>query len=693
MQATQILSPDAFYWSIGQACKRERIPVDIERVRRRFPPPLTAESFVLAATELGLRAGIAEIEANDLTPGHLPCFAIFNPADNGAQLAGMIAQLIAREEGSVTVLDPLALQTEERPWADFIRAYSGRIIRVTAASDPEPGASVRSRASFGLGWFVPELLKHRRIWRDVLVASLAIQLAALAAPLCTQVIIDKVVVHQTSSTLLVVAIALLILMLFSASMGWIRQYLVLHTGTRIDAVLGSKVFEHLLGLPVRYFEQRPTGTVVARLQAVETIREFLSGAAAALLLDLPFMLVFVAIMFWYSPLLSLIVLAAMALMVLLGAGAVPAIRGRLNSQFLAGARAQAFITEHVAGMETVKSLQMEPRLKLRYNELLARCLATSFSARQLSGTYGVLAGLVEQLMMLAVLVAGAWMVMQNEGFTIGMLVAFQLISSRLSQPLMRVAALWQEFQQTAVAVQRLGDVMDAPIEPDALLPTRPAPASVTIEFCSVSFRHAENLPYLYREFNFRLDPGECVALMGPSGCGKSTLARLLLGTYMPSDGRILVNGCDTRGMPVSELRVHFGVVLQDARLFSGTLHENLTAGNPLADTADIVRACQLAEIHSFIEQLPEGYQTRIGECGAGLSGGQRQRIAIARALLRQPRALIFDEAGSNLDATTADQLGSTISRLKGVISVLFIAQQLPASLQVDRVVSIGGAST
>jgi len=232
--------------------------------------------------------------------------------------------------------------------------------------------------------------------------------------------------------------------------------------------------------------------------------------------------------------------------------------------------------------------------------------------------------------------------------------------------------------------------MNAPVEPDSLLPTRPAAARTTIEFSSVSFRHAENLPYLYRNFDFRLGPGECVALMGPSGSGKSTLASLLLGSHMPTEGRILVNNCDTRAMPVSELRSHFGVVLQEARLFSGTLYENLAHANPRSGMADIARVCKLAEIHAFIERLPEGYQTRIGEQGVGLSGGQRQRLAIARALLRNPRVLIFDEAGSNLDAHTAEQIGHTVSRLKGAMSILFIAHQLPASLNADRVCTLPG---
>jgi subfamily B ATP-binding cassette protein HlyB/CyaB len=577
---------------------------------------------------------------------------------------------------------------------DFASVFAGAVVRfsrTSGATDSPAERREETQPKFGFSWFVPELLRHRSIWRDVLLASLAVQIMGLAVPLFTQVVIDKVVVHQTSSTLAVVAVALLLFMLFTALMNWIRQYLVLHTGNRVDAVLGSRVFAHLLALPARYFDQRPTGTVVARLQGVETIREFVSGAAVTLLLDLPFMLVFAAVMFWYSWMLSLIVVVAMAAVVAISLAVVPSIREKLNRQFLAGARNQAFVTEHISAIETVKSLQMEPRLKSRYDDFLADYLEASFRTRRLSNTYGVCASLIEQLQTLAVLVAGAWLVMQNEGFTIGMLVAFQMFSSRVCQPILRLTGLWQEFQQAVVAVRRLGDLMNAPAEPDSLVPTRPAVATTSIEFAEVSFRHAENLPYLYRGFNFQLGSGECVALMGPSGSGKSTLAKLLLGTCMPTDGQIRVNGRDTRTMPVSELRAHFGVVLQDSRVFSGSLYENLVNANPRAGMEDIARACRLAEIHDFIVQLPDGYQTRIGEQGIGLSGGQKQRLAIARALLRHPRVLIFDEAGSNLDAETAEQIGHTVSRLKGGMSILFIAHQLPASLQVDRVCTLGFA--
>lgn len=690
MQAKQILSTDAFLWTLGCACQFEQIPFDAERVSRRFPPPHTLDGIVAAAAELGLLAELAQCPVDAISAQRLPCFALVSDAAGDAA-NGSVRMLLAADARQFTVLGPDARQAVVVDADEFTPAFSGTIVRFTK-SMPEPAdPDGEKRQAFGFSWFVPELLRHRAIWRDVLLASLAIQLMGLAVPLCTQVIIDKVVVHQTSSTLVVVAVALFAFMLFTALMNWIRQYLVMHTGNRVDAVLGSRVFAHLLALPTRYFEQRPTGTVVARLHGVETIREFVSGATVTLLLDLPFMLLFAAIMVWYSWLLSLVVLAALALVVTISIAVVPSIRARLNRQFLAGARSQAFVTEHIAGIETVKSLQMEPRLKSRYDELLADYLAASFSTRRLSNTYGVCAGLIEQLQTLFVLVAGAWLVMQNEGFTIGMLVAFQMFSSRVCQPLLRLAGLWQEFQQAAVAVRRLGDVMNAPAEPDSLVPTRPAAATTTIEFSSVSFRHAENLPYLYRNFDFQLGSGECVALMGASGSGKSTLAKLLLGTYMPTDGQIRVNGCDIRTMPVGELRSHFGVVLQDARVFSGSLYDNLVSANPHAGMDDIAQACRLAEIHDFISRLPDGYQTRIGEQGIGLSGGQKQRLAIARALLRHPRVLIFDEAGSSLDAQTAEQIGHTVSRLKGGMSILFIAHQLPASLKVDRVFTLAGA--
>jgi subfamily B ATP-binding cassette protein HlyB/CyaB len=573
---------------------------------------------------------------------------------------------------------------------EFGREYAGIVLlfaRETEFPIDQTDLSL-SAPAFGFMWFVTELLRHKAIWRDVILASLAIQLMALATPVLTQVTIDKVIAHHTTSTLAAIGIALGIFVIFTALLSWVRQYLVLHAGNRIDAVLGAQVFEHLFRLPPRYFEPRSTGVLVARVHGVETIREFLSSAAVTLILDVPFLLIFLAVMFYYSLALTLITCVVLFTIVVLSLAITPLLRRRLNRQFLLGARNQAFLTEYVSGMETVKSLQMEPQLNARYGEYLATYLKAGFDTRQLANTYNVAAHGLEQMMTLAILCLGAWVVMESKEFTVGMLVAFQMFASRLSQPMLHLVGLWQQFQQADIAVKRLGDIMNVPPEPYSMIPSREAKGEGAIEIRRLSFRYGDNLPYLYRDLSFTITPGACVAIMGPSGSGKSTLARLLQGFYLPSDGAILLDGLDVRHLSANELRQYFGVVPQDTVLFSGTVYENLVIANPHTDFERVVQACKLAEIHDVIEQLPEGYQTRIGEHGVGLSGGQKQRIAIARALLKRPRILIFDEATSSLDAATAEQFAKTVNRFKGKVTMFFIAHQLPRALQVDNEITL-----
>jgi ATP-binding cassette, subfamily B, bacterial HlyB/CyaB len=284
--------------------------------------------------------------------------------------------------------------------------------------------------------------------------------------------------------------------------------------------------------------------------------------------------------------------------------------------------------------------------------------------------------------------------MHNPEFTIGMLVAFQVFSGRLSQPVLRLVGLWQEFQQADIAVKRLGDVMNAPAEPMTLIPTRANVNQATnITVDGLGFKYADELPWLYQNLSFNIQAGHCVLVMGPSGCGKSTLAKLLLGFYRPQEGTIKLNGQDISYLAANELRNHFGVVPQETTLFSGTIYDNLILANPHASFEQIIQACQLAEIHQAIENLPEGYQTMVGENGTGLSGGQKQRIAIARALLKQPKVLIFDEAVSNLDQQTAEHFAQTVNKLKGKVTILFITHQLPKGLQVDEAVVLGKTET
>ena len=700
-------SSAAYVWGLQSICERHRIPFAPHIALQQVSPPYTLVSFQRAAQGIGLKSASRHVAIEQLPHLPLPCLAVLKPkSPAAAQGEGLAAPWDAEKpeaawSGLAIVLRCDAEQViyiaegEPKPIAASLKAferdYTGTVLLFSPAADAARHyeESLNEPQPFGFRWFVPELLKHRRIWRDVLLASLAIQLMALAAPIFTQIVIDKVIVHHTVNTLIAIGVGLFMFMAFTAGMTWVRQYLVLHTGNRIDAVLALQVFEHLFRLPLAYFEHRPTGTLVARVQGVETIRQFLSGAAVTLILDVPFLFIFLAIMFYYSGLLTLITLGVLALIVVVSVAVTPLLRARINRQFLLGARNQAFLTEYVAGMETVKSLQMEPRLGSRFGDYLASYLEAGFKTRQLSNTYNVAANTLEQFLTLAILCVGAWLVMTTTSMTIGMLVAFQMFASRLSGPLLRMVGLWQEFQQASIAVQRLGDVMNAPVEPYSMIPARAGAGRGRIEIQNLSFRYADNLPYLYRGFDLTIDPGRCVAIMGPSGSGKSTLAKLLQGFYLPSDGSILIDGYDIGHLSANELRQYFGVVPQETTLFSGTIYDNLAHANPHATFERVVRACKYAEIHETIEQLPQGYQTEIGEHGVGLSGGQKQRIAIARALLKRPKILIFDEATSSLDPPTAEQFARTVNRLKGKVTMLFIAHQLPKGLQTDGTITLG----
>ena len=693
------ISSSTFVWALQGLCQLQRVPFAAALVQQQFPPPHDLVSLRQAASALGLKCGLRESRAPELPELRAPFLAVL-AADgaDGGQTAGVgthrLALVLKCGADGISWVESGSASPSTARLDEFAAFFDGKVLLCAPAPVPLKDGDAPERPRFGFRWFVPELARHRSIWRDVLLASLAIQLMALATPVFTQIVIDKVIVHHTLSTLVVIGIGLAIFIFFTAAMSWVRQYLVLHTGNRIDAVLGSQVFEHLFRLPPRYFEHRPTGVLVARMHGVETIREFLASAAVTLVLDVPFLFIFLAIMFCYSVTLTLITVAVLLLILLLSLAVTPLLRERVNRQFLLGARNQAFVTEYISGMETVKSLQMEPQLVRRFGDYLATYLQSGFATRQLSNGYTVAATALEQFLTLAILCVGAWMVMTSQEFTIGMLVAFQMFASRLSQPMLHLVGLWQQFQQADIAVQRLGDVMDAPPEPYSLVPVREARAGEgRIEIRKLSFRHAANLPYLYRDFDLGIEPGQCVALMGPSGCGKSTLAKLLQGFYQPGEGSILIDGRDIRHMSANELRQHFGVVPQETVLFSGTIYDNLTLANPLATFEQVVQACRLAEIHEAVEALPNGYRTEIGEHGAGLSGGQKQRIAIARALLKGPRVLIFDEATASLDAPTAEQFARTVNQFRGRVTMVFIAHQLPRALQVDAAIALGPHET
>lgn len=691
--AAHRISTHDLIWALGSFSALHSKPFDPALLTQQFPPPHATDSLVRASRALGFKTEHRHCSVGQLHDVPMPCLVVLTAAGDAASPSDSHLAMLVQIHADRAVLFHAGTNTPTTyPIQDFTAIFANRAILLAPnpRSPSDPDAPVQRQATFGFRWFIPELLKHRGVWFQVLIASLVIQLLALATPLFTQVVIDKVVVHRTESTLIVIGVALAVFMIFTSGLSWIRQYLVLHTGNRVDAVLGAAVFEHVLKLPPRYFEQRQTGVIVARLRGVENIREFIASAAVTVVLDLPFLLIFVAMMFAYSVPLSLLTLGLISVIVVMSFIVAPIFRTRMNEQFLLGARTQAFTTEYVSGMETVKSLQLEPQLRDRYGDYLAEYLRSGFEVRQIANTYNVLANGIEQLLTLLILIGGAYLVMHGSDFTIGMLIAFQMFASRVSQPLLRLVALWQQFQQARLSVDRLGDVMNAPTEPYTVQPRRFGASRGLVEIEELSFRYGPGLPLLYEGFNMRIEPGKVIALMGPSGTGKSTLAKLLQGFYLPENGRIKIEGQDIRNLAANELRHHFGIVPQETTLFATTVYENLHMANPAATTEQIVEACRMAEIHDTISRLPDGYQTEIGERGAGLSTGQKQRIAIARALLKRPSVLVFDEATSSLDQATAEHLAMTINALRGKVSILFITHALPENLITDEIVNLGG---
>jgi len=689
------LAPADVLWAIGSLCNLHRRPFDAAAHARRAPPPHTLATLAEGLREAGFEVRVTRAGPGALGRLALPCIALLRAAagtGDGAQSACAVhavrpALVVAASQDRVVWFPAGARAPTEAAADAFAGQATGVSILVRPRGDASDGDPAGGPAdAFGFRTVLAELARHRGVVRDVLAASLALHLTALALPLASQAVIDKVIVNRATGTLAVVGVALALLIGFSAALAWLRQYLVIHTGTRVDAALGSRVYSHLLRVPLGFFERRPVGVLVARMNGVETVREFLSGAAVTVALDVPFALVFVVVMAFYSVPLTLVTLAAVAALAVLSLVVAPPLQRRLNDQFLAGARTQALATEAVGGIETVKALELESVFARRYDDALATWLRAGFATRQLANGYQAVAGALEQALSAAILCAGAWLVMRGDDFTIGMLVAFQMFATRVSQPVLRLAGLWQQFQQAAIAVRRLADVMDVPPEPRSGAASARRDAA-RLSFAGLGFRHGEG-PWLMRGLDLDVAAGECVVITGPSGCGKSTLCRLAAGFAFPCEGAVRLDGRDTRALASDELRGALGVVPQETVLFAGTVLENLLLAHPHASQGEVERACRRAGIHDAVAALPDGYRTRLGERGIGLSGGQKQRLALARALLRAPRLLLLDEPMSQLDAGAAAEVGATISALKGTTTVVVVSHVVPPTLAADRVVRL-----
>jgi subfamily B ATP-binding cassette protein HlyB/CyaB len=521
-----------------------------------------------------------------------------------------------------------------------------------------------------------------------MVASFFLQIFALVSPLFFQVVIDKVLVHRGISTLDVLMMGLVTIGVFETILGILRTYLFAHTTNRIDVELGARLFRHLLALPIAYFQARRVGDSVARVRELENIRNFLTSSALTLVIDLFFTFVFIAVMFVYSPLLTWIVLGAFPIYIAISAGATPLFRRRLDEKFQRGAENQAFLVESVTGIETLKSMAVEPRMQQRWEEQLAGYVTASFRVISLGNTASQSVQLVNKLVIAATLYFGAKLVIDG-GLTVGELVAFNMLAGRVSAPVLRLAQLWQDFHQARISVARLGDILNTAAEP-TYSPARAALPAIRgdVAFEHVSFRYRIDGAQVLHDASFNVPAGQVVGIVGPSGSGKSTLTKLVQRLYVPESGRVLVDGVDLAMVDTAWLRRQIGVVLQENVLFNRSVRDNIALADPAMPMERVIAAARLAGAHDFILELPEGYDTIIGERGASLSGGQRQRVAIARALIGDPRILIFDEATSALDYESERVIQQNMSEIAKGRTVFIIAHRLSTVRMADRIITI-----
>lgn len=654
-------------------------PEQIAHDRGKGDDPYSLEDLNRIARKLGMIARLRPVNVQDLHK--LPLPALFESTGSDALI------LLRVEDDAINPRYLVQRGDAERPevWAlDAMAAqFNGRVLLLTSRE----GLAEDSRP-FDISWFIPALVKYRSALRDVLIGSFFLQLTGLVSPIFFQLVIDKVLVHQSMSTLNVLAFGLAVILIFETVMSGLRNWLFAHTTNRVDSELSSKMFRHLMALPVSYFEARRVGDSVARVRELDRIREFLTSNAVTLVIDLFFTIVFFAVMFLYSPLLTLIVVISIPFYVAISMAISPILRDKLEEKFRRGAESQSFLVESVTGIGTLKSMAVEPQMRDRWEKLFSAYTTIGFDVAKLANWGSHLIQLVSKLTTVAILYFGAKQVIAGE-LSVGSLVAFNMLSGRVAAPILRLSQLWQDFQQTRISVDRLGDVLNTPAEPDydasrASLP----PIKGAISFDKVRFRYRPDAPEALRGISLDIAPGEMLGIVGPSGSGKSTLTKLVQRLYVPEQGRVLVDGVDLSLVDPAWLRRQVGVVLQENILFNRSVRENIALSDPTKSMEAVMAAANLAGAQEFILELNHGYDTVIDERGGNLSGGQRQRIAIARALINNPRILILDEATSALDAESEEIIQANLLSIAKSRTVIIIAHRLSAVRQCDRIITV-----
>jgi subfamily B ATP-binding cassette protein HlyB/CyaB len=631
------------------------------------------EELTRIAKKEGFKASIKKLSIEKIVDNYpLPAIAL---KEDGTYLTIIKSN---KEKKEVLVYDTTSKQPYPLSYEEYNKISTNQTIVLKQRY-------LSKQIRFGFGWFFEQILKYKPAIAEVLIASFIIQLFGLVAPLFTQVILDKVLVHRSMTTLDVLAFAFVVVTIFELLLNLIRNYIFAHTTSKIDAKLGAKLFYHLVALPLVYFEKRKVGNIIARVRELDQIREFIANKSVTLILDILFSGVFVAVMFLYSVKLTLIVLGFVFTIAIINLAITPILRKRLEEKFQMGAASNAYLVEAVTGVQTVKSLALEGSMQKKWEDKLAQYVTASFNLNNLSNILGGVSGALQKLMTITMLYIGVTLVLEGK-LSVGQLIAFQMFANQFTQPILRLVNLWNEFQQTLLSVDRIGDILNTPMEQTNDKAITLPSIKGDVKFDNISFTYTPGMPNVIENLSLEFQSGTSVGLVGRSGSGKSTITKLIQRLYIPQAGATYIDGIDVRHMNPKWLRNNIGVVLQENYLFSGSIKENISLSYPNAPIEHIIQAAKVAGADEFISELSEGYDTQVGERGTALSGGQRQRIAIARALLTNPKILIFDEATSALDYESEKIIQTNLEKIKKGRTMFIVAHRLSTVKDCDVIV-------
>ncbi|MBB3315410.1 MULTISPECIES: peptidase domain-containing ABC transporter [unclassified Rhizobium] len=644
--------------------------------------PVEMRQLLRMAKDAGLRARQISLSWTSLVQlGE--AFPVLAELDNGNWVV-IAGPAMGEEEAKIRVLDPLA----ERP--DFIllneeqftRSWRGSVVmmkRNFSINDADQ--------PFGFRWFIPEIIKQRSFFRDVALAAIVLYGLGLMTPIFFQLVIDKVLVHQSYATLTVLTIGIGIALVFDAAFSFLRRYLLLYATNRIDIRIATRTFGHLLNLPIALFEQASAGVLVKHMQQTGRIREFLTGRLFLTLLDGVSLLVFIPILLLYSVKLTLVVIGFAALVGLVVMLLVGPFQRRLQALYKAEGDRQALLVETVHGMRTVKSLALEPRQRRAWDDYSAQSISVRFRVEKISTAAQSMTGLLEKLMSVAIIGLGALDVFSG-AMTIGALVAFNMLAGRVSGPLVQIVTMVHEYQEVALSVRMLGEIMNQrPEQAGRGRGIRPHLRG-NIQFDKVTFRYGPDGPPALDDVSFNIPAGSVFGVVGKSGSGKTTITRLIQGLYQNQQGIVRMDGYDSREIDLVHLRTSTGVVLQDNFLFRGTVRENIAAAKPDASIEEIMEVARIAGAEEFIERLPRGFDTMLEENASNLSGGQKQRLAIARALITDPKLLILDEATSALDPDSETIIRQNLSQIAAGRTVVIVSHRLSTLVDADAILVV-----